>query len=43
VAMLAKNFRRLMKDDWFKKNFSDKMKKPLREAEPEEEEKRDPR
>jgi hypothetical protein len=43
VAMLAKNFRRLMKDDRFKKKFSDKMKKPLREAEPEEEEKRDPR
>jgi hypothetical protein len=43
VAMLAKNFRRLMKDDRYKKKFSDKMKKPLREAEPEEEEKRDPR
>jgi hypothetical protein len=42
-AMLAKKFRRLMKDDRFKKKFSDKMKKPLREAEPEEEEKRDPR
>jgi hypothetical protein len=42
VAMLAKNFRRLMKDDRFKKKFSDKMKKPLREVEPEEEEKRDP-
>jgi hypothetical protein len=43
VAMLAKNFRRLMKDDRFKKKFSDKIKKPLRKAEPEEEEKRDPR
>jgi len=43
VAMLAKNFRRLMKDDRFKKKFYDKMKKPLRDAEPEEEEKRDPR
>jgi hypothetical protein len=43
MAMLAKNFRRLMKDDRFKKKFSDKMKKPLRNAEPEEEEKRDPR
>jgi hypothetical protein len=42
VAMLAKTFRRLMKDDRFKKKFSDKMKKPLRDAEPEEEEKRDP-
>jgi hypothetical protein len=43
VAMLAKNFRRLMKDDRFKKKFLDKMKKPLREAELEEEESRDPR
>jgi hypothetical protein len=43
VAMLAKNFRRLMKDDRFKKKFSEKAKKPLREAEPEEEEKKDPR
>jgi len=43
VAMLAKNFRRLIKDNRFKKKFSDKMNKPLREAEPEEEEKRDPR
>jgi hypothetical protein len=30
VAMLAKKFRRLMKDDRFKK-FSEKAKKPLRE------------
>jgi vacuolar-type H+-ATPase subunit I/STV1 len=43
VAMLAKNFRRLMKDDRFKKKFSEKVKKPLREVEPEEEEKKDPR
>jgi hypothetical protein len=43
VAMLAKNFRRLMKDDRFKKKLSEKIKKPLREAEPEEEEKKDPR
>jgi hypothetical protein len=43
VAMLAKNFRRLMKDERFKKKFSEKVKKPLREAEPEEEEKKDPR
>jgi len=43
VAMLAKNFRRLMKDDRFKKNFSEKDKKPLKEAEPEDKEKRDPR
>jgi hypothetical protein len=43
VAMLAKNFRRLMKDDRFKKKFFDKMKKPIREAELEEGEKRDHR
>lgn len=43
VAMLAKNFRRLMKDDQFKEKFSEKMKKSPREAEPEEEEKKDPR
>jgi hypothetical protein len=43
VAMLAKNFKRLMKDDRFKKKFSEKMKKAPREVEPEEEEKKDPR
>jgi len=43
VAMLAKKFRRLMKDDRFKKKFSEKVKKPLREAKPKEEEKKDPR
>jgi len=43
MAMLAKNFRKLMKDDGFKKKFSEKVKKPLRKAEPEEEEKKDPR
>jgi hypothetical protein len=43
VAMLAKIFRRLMRDDRFKKKFSEKMKKAPREAEPEEEEKKDPR
>jgi hypothetical protein len=45
VAMLAKNFRRLMRDDRFKKKFSEKMKKAPREAkpEPEEEETKDPR
>jgi L-fucose isomerase-like protein len=43
VAMLAKNFRRLMRDDRFKKKFSEKMKKAPREAESEEEEKKDPR
>jgi hypothetical protein len=43
VAMLAKNFRRLMRDDRFKKNFFEKMKKAPREAEPKEEEKKDHR
>jgi hypothetical protein len=43
VAMLAKNFRSLMGDDRFKKKFFEKMKKAPREAEPEEEEKKDPR
>jgi len=43
VAMLAKNFRRLMRNDRFKKKFSEKVKKAPREAEPEEEEKKDPR
>jgi len=42
VAMLAKNFRRLMRADRFKKKFSEKMKNAPREAEPEEE-KKDPR
>jgi hypothetical protein len=41
VAMLAKNFRRLMRDDRFKK-FSEKMKNAPREVELEEE-KKDPR
>jgi hypothetical protein len=43
VAMLAKNFRRLMRDDRFKKKFSEKVKKAPREVEPEDEEKKDPR
>jgi len=43
VAMLAKNFRRLMRDDRFKKKFSKKMKNAPREAESEEAEKKDPR
>jgi len=43
VAMLAKNFRRLMRNDWFKKKFSEKMKNAPKEAEPEEAEKKDPR
>jgi len=43
VAMLDKNFRRLMKDDRFKKKFFERVKKSPREAEPEEEDKKDPR
>jgi len=43
VAMLAKNFGRLMRNEWFKKIFFKKMKKVPREAEPEEAEKKDPR
>jgi hypothetical protein len=43
VAMLAKNFRRLMRDDRFKKKFFEKMKKAPRKAERKEEEKKDPR
>jgi len=43
VAMLAKIFGRLMKNERFKKKFSEKMKKVPREAEPEEAEKKDPR
>jgi hypothetical protein len=43
VAMLAKNLRRLIKDDRFKKKFSERVKKSPREAEPEEDDKKDPR
>jgi hypothetical protein len=43
VAMLAKNFRRLMRNEWFKKKFSEKMKKAPKESEPEEAKKKDPR
>jgi hypothetical protein len=35
MAMLAKNFIRLMRDDRFKKKFSEKMRNAPREAEPE--------
>jgi lipoate-protein ligase A len=41
VAMLAKNFGRLMKIDKFKKKFTERLKKALRESEPEEVEKKD--
>jgi hypothetical protein len=43
VAMLAKNFRRLMRDDRFKQKFYEKMKNAPRQAEPEEAKKKDPR
>jgi len=43
VAMLAKNFGRLMRNERFKKKFFEKMKKVPKEAEPEEAEKKDPR
>jgi hypothetical protein len=42
VAMLAKNFERLMKNDKFKKKFTERLKKALRESKPEEAEKKDP-
>jgi len=42
VAMLAKNFGRLMKNDKFK-NFTKRLKKAPRDFEPEEAEKKDPR
>jgi hypothetical protein len=43
MAMLAKNFGRLMKNDQFKKKFSERMKKGPRESELVEAEKKDPR
>jgi hypothetical protein len=43
VAMLAKNFGRLMKNEKLKKKFSERLKKVPRESEPEEAEKKDPR
>jgi hypothetical protein len=43
VAMLAKNFGSLMRNDKFKKKFTERLKKALRESEPEEAEKKDPR
>jgi hypothetical protein len=41
--MLAKNFERLMKNDKFKKKFSERLKKAPKEPKPEEAEKKDPR
>jgi len=43
VAMLAKNFGRLVRNDRFKKKFSERKKKAPRESEPEEAKKKDPR
>jgi len=43
MAMLAKNFERLMRNEWYKKKLSKKMKKAPRESEPKEAEKKDPR
>jgi hypothetical protein len=43
VAMLAKNFGRLMKNDKFEKKFFERLKKAPRESELEEAEKKDPR
>jgi hypothetical protein len=43
VAMLAKNFRRLMRNNRFKKKFFERLKKAPREAEPKEAKKKDPR
>jgi hypothetical protein len=43
VAMLAKNFRRLMRNDRFKKKLSERLKKAPKEYEPEEAEKKYPR
>jgi hypothetical protein len=43
VAMLALNFERFMKNNKFKKRFSNKLKKASQKAEPEEAEKKDPR
>jgi hypothetical protein len=43
VAMLAKNFRRLMRNERFKKTIFERIKKAPRESEPEEAEKKDPR
>jgi len=43
VAMLAKIFEKLMKNDKFKKKLSERLKKTPRESEPEEAEKKDPR
>jgi hypothetical protein len=43
VAILAKNFGRLMKNEKFKKKFTERLNKAPKESEPEEAEKKDPR
>jgi ParB-like chromosome segregation protein Spo0J len=43
VAMVAKNFGRLMKNEKFKKKFTERLKKAPKESELEEVEKKDPR
>jgi hypothetical protein len=43
VAMLARNFGRLMRNDRFKKKFFERLKKVPKESEPEEAEKKDPK
>jgi hypothetical protein len=43
VAMLSKNFGRLMRNDQFKKKFSKILKKAPKESEPKEDEKKDPK
>jgi hypothetical protein len=43
VAMLAKNFKRFMKNNKFKKKFSNILKKAPHTTEPKEAEKKDPR
>jgi hypothetical protein len=43
VAMLAMNFSKLMKNDWFKKKFTERLKKDPKETEPEAAERKDPR
>jgi len=43
VAMLAKNFGRLIRNDRFKKKFCERLKKAPKESEPGEAEKKDPK
>jgi hypothetical protein len=43
MEMLAKNFVRLMKNDKFKKKFTERLKKAPKDSEPEEAKKKDPR